>query len=125
LLLVTGVSCAVAVVFAVAPTLPRFAGAAVTPSLLLVGAATGFVYPAAVNAAGPGSGARMYAWDLLGAAAAAFITSLVAIPLYGLTVVAMVCAALGATATLANLRRPADSGCDLLGIDRPPRSSPM
>jgi spermidine synthase len=96
------VSCAVAALFAIAPSLPGLTSAAIAPSLSLVGAATGWVYPVAVKFAGPGAAARMYAWDLVGAAGAAFVVSLIAIPLFGLVFVAMGCAALCALAAATN-----------------------
>ena len=72
---------------------------------VLVGASTGAVYPAAVHVAQKaGAAARLYAWDLAGAAGAAALTSLLAIPLLGLVPVAVLSAALCVSAALANLR---------------------
>jgi hypothetical protein len=45
------------------------------------------------------------AWDLVGAAGAAFVTSLVAIPVLGLVRVALGCAVLCLAAAAVNLRR--------------------
>ena len=70
-----------------------------------VGASTGAVYPVAVYVAAQSSAAaRLYAWDLVGAAGAAALASLVAIPLLGLFPVAALCAAVCAAAALANVR---------------------
>ncbi len=81
----------------------------------VVGAATGAVYPLAVDSvpasqAGRSPAARVYAWDLAGAAGAAALTALLAIPLMGLVPVALLAAALCASAALANWKlgaRPA------------------
>jgi spermidine synthase len=73
---------------------------------LLAGAGTGLVYPLAVAAvASPRAAAVVYAWDLLGAAVAALLVTLVAVPLAGLVAVALGSAALCASAALGNLRR--------------------
>ncbi len=72
---------------------------------VLVGVSAGAVYPVAVHvAAQPSAAARLYAWDLAGAAGAAALTSLLAIPLLGLIPVAILSAALCAAAALANLK---------------------
>jgi predicted membrane-bound spermidine synthase len=72
---------------------------------VVVGASTGAVYPAAVHVAGrPNAASRLYAWDLAGAAVAAALSSLLAIPLLGLVPVALLSAALCATAAVANLK---------------------
>jgi len=97
-----GVALVIVAALSVAPTLPGFVGAAVVPLLLLVGGTTGAVYPLAVQASARASGAHLYAWDLVGAAAAAFFTSVAAIPLLGLSAVALVCAALVGVAIAAN-----------------------
>jgi spermidine synthase len=80
---------------------------------VIVGASTGAVYPVAVHtAANPNAAARIYAWDLAGAAAAAALAALLAVPLLGLLPVAALSAALCASAALANLgtfRIPAPS----------------
>jgi spermidine synthase len=95
----------VALAIACARAWPGWAGGIIVVVTVLVGASTGAVYPVAVHvAAFPGAGARLYAWDLAGAAGAAALASLVAIPLLGLVPVAALCAALGAAAALANLR---------------------
>ena len=73
--------------------------------MVMVGASTGAVYPVAVHvAARPNAAARLYAWDLAGAAGAAALTALLAIPLLGLVPVAVLSAMLCAAAALANLR---------------------
>ena len=70
-----------------------------------VGASTGAVYPVAVYVtANQNAAFRLYAWDLAGAAGAAALASLLAIPLLGLVPVAMLSAALCAAAALANFR---------------------
>ena len=72
---------------------------------VVVGASTGAVYPVAVHVAGrPNAASRLYAWDLAGAAVAAALSSLLAIPLLGLVPVALLSAALCATAAVANLK---------------------
>jgi spermidine synthase len=72
---------------------------------VVVGASTGAVYPVAVYVtADPNAASRLYAWDLAGAAGAAALASLLAIPLLGLVPVAMLSAALCAAAALANFR---------------------
>jgi spermidine synthase len=88
-----------------APSLGRYLTIALT---VLVGVATGAVYPLAVDRVatsrrGTSAAARIYAWDLAGAACAAALTALVAIPLLGLVPVAFLAAALCGAATLANL----------------------
>jgi spermidine synthase len=90
----------------IARAAPEAATAALVALLVAVGAGTGAVYPLAVRVApGTGAGARMYAWDLVGAAAAALLTSLLGIPLLGLAPVALVCAAVCAVAAVANLAK--------------------
>jgi spermidine synthase len=90
----------------IARGLPEMATATIVALLVAVGAGTGAVYPLAVRAAArTGAGARMYAWDLVGAAAAALVTSLVGIPLLGLVPVALLCAGLCAVAAVANLAK--------------------
>jgi hypothetical protein len=90
----------------IARAVPEAATVTLLVLLVMVGAGTGAVYPlAAQAAAGTGAGARMYAWDLVGAAAAAFVTSLLAIPLLGLVPVALLCAAVCLVAAVANLAK--------------------
>lgn len=74
--------------------------------VVVVGAANGAIYPLAVHAAGPArAGVTLYAWDLIGAAGAALVATLLAIPLLGLLPVAAGAGALVGLAALANLRR--------------------
>ena len=102
-----------AVVAALVPGLLAVARAypgAVVPlvfaGIVLAGASTGAIYPLAVRAAGhPQAAARIYAWDLAGAAGAALLVALLAVPLLGLFPVAALSAALCAAAALANRRR--------------------
>lgn len=97
---------AVAGALNLAPAAPNAVAAATIPLLVLVGAGTGFVYPVAVRASARSEApARMYAWDLVGAAVAALLTSLIAIPVLGLVAVALLCAALCVMAALANRGR--------------------
>jgi spermidine synthase len=101
------VAIVIAGLLAIAPAVPGAASLAMVPLLFLVGAATGAVYPVAVQAsARAGAGARMYAWDLVGAAVAAFFTSLFAIPLLGLVPVTLLGAALCSVAAVANFAKP-------------------
>jgi spermidine synthase len=100
---VGGLAIVVAGFLAIGRFVPEAATAIILLLLAAVGAATGGVYPAAVQeAVGIGAGARLYAWDLVGAALAAFVASLVAIPLFGLLPVALLCAALCTVAAVAN-----------------------
>lgn len=90
-----------------APSLGRFL---IVAWAIVVGAATGAVYPLAVDSvpasrSGRSAAARMYAWDLAGSAGAAALAALLAIPLLGLVPVALLAAALYAAAMMANLRR--------------------
>jgi spermidine synthase len=72
--------------------------------IVLAGTGTGAIFPLAVRAAEhEQAAARIYAWDLAGAAGAALLVSLLAIPLLGLFPVAALSAALCAAAALANL----------------------
>jgi spermidine synthase len=88
-----------------ARAVPEWGAGIIVVVTVLVGACTGAVYPVAVHvAARPGAAARLYAWDLAGAAVAAALASLLAIPLLGLVPVALLSAALCAAAALANLR---------------------
>ncbi len=74
--------------------------------IVLVGFSTGAVYPLAVDAAGHARAvAHVYAWDLVGAAGAAVVVTLLAVPLLGFAPVAALCAVLCAAAALANRRR--------------------
>jgi len=84
---------------------PAWGAGIIAAVTVVVGASTGAVYPVAVHVAGQaGTGARLYAWDLAGAAGAAALASLLAIPLLGLVPVAGLAVALCAAAALANLR---------------------
>jgi hypothetical protein len=100
-----GTTVATAAVLSLAPMAPGLVSAAVVPLLLLVGAATGAIYPLALQVSTHKSGARIYAWDLVGAAGAAFLTSVVAIPLLGLVAVTLICGVLVAIAAAANLSK--------------------
>jgi spermidine synthase len=72
--------------------------------IVLAGTGTGAIFPLAVRATEhEQAAARIYAWDLAGAAGAALLVSLLAIPLLGLFPVAALSAALCAAAALANL----------------------
>jgi spermidine synthase len=84
---------------------PGWSTAIIVAVAFVVGASTGAVYPVAVHVAGRANAAAgLYAWDLVGAASAAALSSLVAIPLLGLVPVAALSATLCAAAALANLR---------------------
>lgn len=97
-----GVALATAALLALAPRAPGLVSSAIVPFLLLGGVATGAIYPLALRASAQPSGARIYAWDLVGAAAAAFVTSMIAIPLLGLVGVTLVCVGLVGMAVAAN-----------------------
>jgi spermidine synthase len=104
---VAAVAMLTAAALEIARAVPAVATAAVVVLLVMVGTGTGAVYPVAVRAAArTGAAARMYAWDLVGAAVAAFVTSLFGIPLLGLLPVAVLCAALCTVAAVANLGKP-------------------
>jgi spermidine synthase len=95
----------VALAIACARTWPGWGAGMIVAVTVVVGASTGAVYPVAVHvAAHANAGARLYAWDLAGAAGAAAFASLLAIPLLGLVPVAVLSATLCAAAALANLR---------------------
>ena len=105
-----GALAAVAALIPAVLTLARLFPAAsallVLVGIVLAGASTGAIYPLAVRAAGhPQAAARIYAWDLAGAAGAALVVALLAVPLLGLFPVAALSAALCVAAALANLRR--------------------
>ncbi len=90
-----------------AHAVPQAASATTVALLAAVGLGTGAVYPLGVEAAAKtDAGARIYAWDLVGAAVAALVTSLVGIPMLGLLPVAFLCAGLCAVAAVANLAKP-------------------
>jgi spermidine synthase len=98
------VAALVPVVIELARVLPGWTTIIITAVMGLVGASTGAVYPVAVHvAANPQAAARIYAWDLAGASAAAALGALLAIPLLGILPVAALSAALCASAALANL----------------------
>jgi spermidine synthase len=83
---------------------PGWGTAIIVTVTFAVGASTGAVYPVAVHvAARSNAAARLYAWDLAGAAGAAAFASLVAIPLLGLLPVAALAAAVCTAAALANV----------------------
>jgi spermidine synthase len=72
--------------------------------IALVGTATGAIYPAAVaRAGGTSSAAHIYAWDLAGGAGAAFVVTMLLLPLFGLPAVAGLSALLCVAAAWANL----------------------
>jgi hypothetical protein len=74
--------------------------------VVLAGATTGAVYPVAVaRAGGRSAAARIYAWDLVGAASAAWFATMVGIPLLGLHAVAALSALLCAAAAWSSLKR--------------------
>ena len=98
------VAALVPVVIELARVLPGWTTIIIAAVMGLVGASTGAVYPVAVHvAANANAAARIYAWDLVGAAAAAALAALLAIPLLGILPVAALSAALCASAALANL----------------------
>lgn len=105
LAILTGVTLATAAVLALGPRAPTIVSLAIVPLWLVVGVATGAIFPLALQASVHHSGARIYAWELMGSAAAALITSLVAIPLLGLVAVTLVCAVFAGMATCANLAK--------------------
>jgi spermidine synthase len=100
-----GATVVTAAVLSLAPMAPGFVSFAIVPLLFLVGAATGAVYPLAVQSSTHEGGARLYAWDLVGAAGAAFLTSVVAIPLLGLVAVTLAFAVLAGIAAAANIAK--------------------
>ena len=84
---------------------PGWGAVLIVAVTVVVGASTGAVYPVAVHVLGhANAAARLYAWDLAGAAGAAAVASLLAIPILGLVPVAALSATLCAAAALANLR---------------------
>jgi spermidine synthase len=88
-----------------ARVLPSWASMLVALLAFVVGVGTGSVYPAAVQVSAQADApARLYAWDLVGAAGAAAGTSLLAVPLLGFFPVAWLAAAACAAAGLASLR---------------------
>ncbi len=100
------VALAVCLLLQMARGVPEAATVIISVALLAVGATSGAVYPLAVSAAADArAGARMYAWDLVGAAGAALVTSLVAIPLFGLVPVVLAGALLCTLAALVNRGR--------------------
>jgi len=88
---------------AVAARWPQASTSLMLLGVLLAGASTGAIYPLTVAAAARRhAAARMYAWDLAGAAGAALLVSLLAVPLLGLFSVAAMAGGLYAVAALAN-----------------------
>jgi hypothetical protein len=104
----------VPVLVVAAQRLPWASFPLVLVGIVLVGAATGAIYPAAVaRAEGSSAAARIYAWDLAGGAAAAGGVTMLLLPLFGLPAVAALSALLCAAAAWANLGRasPRPAGC--------------
>ena len=107
-------ACAVTAAVAIS-TLAVMAGAQALPGasfililggIVLAGAATGAVYPLAVVATGGDrAAAHVYAWDLVGAAAAALLVAMLAVPLLGLSAVVALAAVLCVAAAAANVKR--------------------
>ena len=92
-------------ILAVARAVPFLGAPLVFAGIVLAGASTGAVYPLAVEAAShQQAAAHIYAWDLIGAAGAALVVVLLAIPLLGFFPVAALSAVLCAAAAFANLR---------------------
>ena len=88
-----------------ARAVPDWSAVIIVVVTVVVGASTGAVYPVAVHVAAlPNAAARLYAWDLAGAAGAAALAALVAIPLLGLAPVALLSAALCGAAAVSNLK---------------------
>lgn len=103
---VAGMALGTAAMLSLAGLVPNLAVVAVGPLLLLVGAATGAVYPMAVQVAGQAGGAAtIYAWDLVGAAVAALLASVLVIPCFGLAPVALLCAGLCGVGLAANIAK--------------------
>ena len=98
-----GVAALLPVALAVARAWPGPGIFVVLASIVSAGLATGAVYPLAVRAARHERAvAHVYAWDLVGAAGAALLVSLLAVPLLGLFPVALLSAALCAAAAAIN-----------------------
>lgn len=103
-MLAAGLAACVPLVLGLARMVPWAATAIVVLLAMMVGITTGMVFPVAVQvSAKTGLAARLYAWDLLGAASAAAGTSLLAVPLLGLYPVAWLSVAACAAAGFANL----------------------
>jgi spermidine synthase len=97
------VAVSVIATLALARAVPAVGVFLVVGNVVVVGLVTGAVYPLAVRAAGHGRAiAQIYAWDLVGAAGAALLVSLLAVPLLGLYPVAALSAALCAAAAVVN-----------------------
>jgi predicted membrane-bound spermidine synthase len=91
---------------AVASRWPQVSTSLMLLGVVVAGASTGAIYPLTVAvAARRHAAARMYAWDLAGAAGAALLVSLLAVPLLGLYSVTALAGCLYAVAALANLGR--------------------
>jgi len=85
---------------------PTWATGVIVTLAALVGGSVGAVFSRAVAVLAHARGAAgIYAWDLVGSAVAAVLTSLLAIPLLGFLPVALLAAALCAAAAVANLGR--------------------
>jgi spermidine synthase len=93
---VAAVAALVPLVIVLVRLTPGLAGAVLFAVTALMGAAVGAVYPVAVHVAGPAAASRLYAWDLGGAAVAALVVTVAAIPVLGLLPVAGFAAALAA-----------------------------
>ena len=97
------VAALVPVALVVARAWPGAGTFVVLASIVSAGLVTGAIYPLAVRAAGHAHAvAHVYAWDLVGAAGAALLVSLLAVPLLGLFPVAALAAALCAAAAAVN-----------------------
>jgi spermidine synthase len=97
----------VSLVLALGARWPSAAPPLLLAAIVAVGATTGAIYPAAVaRSARAHAAASLYGWDLAGAAVAALLVSLVALPLFGLYAVvagaAVLCAAAAAAVAVAN-----------------------
>jgi spermidine synthase len=93
---VAAVAAAVPLALVAVRLLPGLVAALLFAVTAVLGAAVGAVYPVAVHVCGPTASFRLYAWDLGGAAAAALVVTVAAIPVLGLLPVAALAAALAA-----------------------------
>jgi len=100
------VAALVLLVLAGAQALPRASFVLVLAAIVLAGATTGAVYPLAVAAVGSDrAAAHIYAWDLVGAAVAALLVTMLGVPLLGLPAVAALAAVLCMAAAWVNAKR--------------------